>query len=164
MKINFRVTCHFIRVLIFMLYSDMAWSRSSDIYIGVIYLHMVFVFYFISPETVPFRCHFVLYMIYLSLCRPSLHVKFNVSGRIKLRSRNICFIYLLRWQWHFRWWRNKATDLNRSFVHCSNFIRLTCEVKNFSLKFWPLYLSNMWHLQIDAKHFYILFDCLFHTI
>jgi len=46
----------------------MAWSRSSDIYIGVIYLHMVFVFYFISPETVPFRCHFVLYMTYLSLC------------------------------------------------------------------------------------------------
>jgi hypothetical protein len=32
-----------------MLYSDMAWSRSSDIYIGVFYLHMVFVFYFISP-------------------------------------------------------------------------------------------------------------------
>jgi hypothetical protein len=51
-----------------MLYSDMAWSRSSDMYIGVIYLHMVLVFYFISPETVPFRCHFVLYMIYLSLC------------------------------------------------------------------------------------------------
>jgi hypothetical protein len=50
------------------LYSDMAWSRSSDIYIEVIYLHMVFVFYFISPETVSFRCHFVLYMIYLSLC------------------------------------------------------------------------------------------------
>lgn len=55
-----------------MLYSDMAWSRSSDIYIGVIYLHMVFVFYFISPETVPFRCHFVLYMIYLSLCMYNL--------------------------------------------------------------------------------------------
>ena len=51
-----------------MLYSDIAWSRSSDIYIGVIYLHMIFVFYFISPETVPFRCHFALYMIYLSLC------------------------------------------------------------------------------------------------
>ena len=55
-----------------MLYSDMAWSRSSDIYIGVIYLHVVFVFYFISPETVPFRCHFVLYMIYLSLCMYNL--------------------------------------------------------------------------------------------
>ena len=55
-----------------MLYSDMTWSRSSDIYIGVIYLHVVFVFYFISPETVPFRCHFVLYMIYLSLCMYNL--------------------------------------------------------------------------------------------
>ena len=55
-----------------MLFSDMAWSRSSDIYIGVIYLHVVFVFYFISPETVPFRCHFVLYMISLSLCMYNL--------------------------------------------------------------------------------------------
>ena len=108
-----------------LLYSDMAWSRSSDIYIGqgriqdfklgggalktiapsgwrreifgvfrvknhdftpknhifsnfigsapfgVIYLH-IFVFYFISPETVPFRCQFVLYMIYLSLCMQNL--------------------------------------------------------------------------------------------
>jgi hypothetical protein len=50
-----------------MLYSDMAWSRSSDIYIGDIYLHMVFVFYFISTETVPFRYHFVLYIWYICL-------------------------------------------------------------------------------------------------
>ena len=43
----------------------------------------------------------------------SLHVKFIVSRRIKLRSRNICFIYLLRWKCHFRWWRIKATDLKK---------------------------------------------------
>jgi hypothetical protein len=32
----------------------------------------------------------------------SLYVKVIVSRRIKLRSRNICFIYLLRWKCHFR--------------------------------------------------------------
>jgi hypothetical protein len=43
----------------------------------------------------------------------SLHVKLIVSRRIQLRSRNICFIYLLRWKCHFRWWRIKAIDLNK---------------------------------------------------
>jgi hypothetical protein len=43
----------------------------------------------------------------------SLHVQFIVSRRIQLRSRIICFIYLLRWKCHFRWWRIKATDLKK---------------------------------------------------
>ena len=44
----------------------------------------------------------------------SLHVQFIVSRRIKLRSRNICFIYLLRWKCHLRP-RVKTTTYGKNY-------------------------------------------------